>query len=187
MSVSRHFDKFRKTYKDGAVRMVRSMLSAVAIVAYEAGERIGYTGREAADGSADTDVADHYRVIGFISRPPKGKGRAVLAHIGGESGHPAVIATSDDGTRAAIIDSAKLDWDEVIVHNSRTVIKITNDGEVLIGNPDDPAAFEPLVRRSEFVGHAHDAGSFKGYSSTPIVGTSGGASNIAGTKYTRSQ
>ena len=133
MSVSRYRDRFREEIKSQGARMVRSMLSTVAIIAYEARERIGYHGREAADGSADTDTAEHYGVIGLLSRPPKGRGRAILAHIGAEAGHPVVIATRDDDTRTAIIDAAGLDWDEVIVHNSTRILKLTRDGEVLVG------------------------------------------------------
>lgn len=136
MSVSRYLDRFREEYKGRATRMVRSMLSAVAIAAYEAGERIAYRGREAADGSADEDLAEHYGVIGLVSRPPKGRGRAILAHVGAEAGHAVIIATKDDDTRTAIINTVGLDWDEVIVHNSLLIMKFTSEGKVLIGMPD---------------------------------------------------
>jgi hypothetical protein len=132
MKVSRFGQKFRDEVKDRGKRMLRSMLSTVAITAYEARERITYQGREAADGSADTDTAEHYGVIGVLSRPPKGRGRAIVAHIGGEAEHPVVIATTDDETRTAIISAVGLDWDEIIVHSSSRILKVTKD-DVLIG------------------------------------------------------
>ena len=165
-------------------RMLRSMLSAVSLVAYEARECMRFRGREAADGSADEDTAEQYGVIGVVSRPPKGRGRAVLAHIGGDSNHAVIVATKDDETRTAIIDAVGLDWDEVIIHSSQLVIKISRD-EVLIGNPSDPTAFEPLVKRSEFVGHKHGPGTYLGQ--VAIQGVSGGAADISGTKYTKAQ
>lgn len=133
MSISRFGDNLREELKGRGKRMLRSMLAAVAVVGYEARECIRFRGREAADGSADEDLAEQYGVIGVLSRPPRGHGRAILAHIGGESSHAVIVASKDDDTRAAIIGAVGLDWDEVIVHNSKTVLKITRDGEVLIG------------------------------------------------------
>ena len=185
MSVTRHRSAFRNQLMGRGQRMLRSMLSAVSLVAYEARECVRFRGREAANGSADEDTAEQYGVIGVISRPPEGRGRAVLAHIGGDSSHRVIIASKDDETRAAIVEAIGIDWDEVIVHNSKSIIKVTKDGEVLIGNVNDPAAFEPLVKRSEFVGHTHGPGTFVGQ--IAIQGVSGGAADISGTKYVKAQ
>ena len=149
MSVSRHHTRFRKRYKDPETRTLRSMLSEVAIDAYEARARIAYRGREAADASRDQDVAEQYGVIGLVSRPPEGRGRAVLAHIGGEAARAVVVACKDEDTRTAIIKVAGLDWDEVIVHNSKVIIKVTKDGEVLIGAPGGD------FKRVALEGHTH--------------------------------
>ena len=127
-------DKFRDEILGRVSRTLGSMLSTVAIVAYEAGEAIAYRGRESA-GGADEDVAPQFGVIGLASRPPEGRGRAVLAHLGGEASDAVVIATSDDETRRAIVATAGLDWDELILHNSLRVVKFTRDGDILIGEP----------------------------------------------------
>ena len=184
MSVSRHQSSFRDEIIGRGKRVLRSMLSTVALVAYEASERVTFRGREAADGSADEDSAEQYGTIGVISRPPKGRGRAILAHIGGDSGHAVIVACKDDETRTAIVDAVGIDWDEVIIYNSKLIIKVAKD-EVLIGNPSDPDAFEPLVKRSEFVGHKHGPGTYLGQ--VAIQGVSGGAADISGTKYTKAQ
>ena len=136
MSVSRFGYNLRDELKGRGKRMLRSMLSAVAIVAYEARECVRFRGREAADGSADEDIAEQYGVIGLVSRPPKGRGRSVLAHIGGESSHAVIVASKDDETRIQIVDTVGLDWDELIVHNSLRVIKLTKNGDILIGAPN---------------------------------------------------
>ena len=61
MSVSRHQSSLRDEIIGRGKRVLRSMLSTVALVAYEASERVTFRGREAADGSADEDSAEQYR------------------------------------------------------------------------------------------------------------------------------
>ena len=68
MSVSRQMSRFRRENKDPAARRMRSMVSSVAIDAYTARD-ILYKGREAADGSVDSDSAEEYGVIGVASKP----------------------------------------------------------------------------------------------------------------------
>ena len=136
MSVTRHQSSFRDEIIGRGKRALRSMLSTVALVAYEASERVTFRGRESADGSADEDSAEQYGTIGVISRPPKGRGRAILAHIGGDAGHAVVIASKDDETRTVIVETIGIDWDELIAHNSIRVIKLAKNGDIFIGQPD---------------------------------------------------
>lgn len=87
-------------------------------------------GFEDADGNEEllNDV-ETFPGIGFSSRPKAGsRAEVVVVRIGGESGHPVIVATRDRSIEIS------LEEDETAIFNSTgTVVKITKDGIVELG------------------------------------------------------
>ncbi len=143
-----------------------------------------FLGRGAADGTREDDAMPVFQGVGQAARP-RGPAdlEAVCVFIGADGDHPVCIATRD-GTADVVIGTVGLEDDESIRFNSRVMIKLTAAGEILIGTHGGP--FEPLVKRSEFVGHTHGPGSFANTGGN-VTGLSGGAGDITGTTHLKAQ
>lgn len=68
--------------------------------------------------------------IGYYSRPPANgtKVEAIVLSVGSEASTPAIVATRDEATRAAVAGDLK--DDETAVFNSRAIVRINQDGTI---------------------------------------------------------
>lgn len=96
---------------------------------------------EGHEGEYDDDV-EVFSGIGFYSRPRESNNAEVIVvKVGAAPNHPVVVATRDEDTRI------ELDENETAVFNSKAMVRITKDGEILIGGRE--GTFEPLALRSD--------------------------------------
>jgi len=106
--------------------LVRRMLVSLT----SAGGLWQLLGKEDGDGNREraSDV-EAFQQIGFLSRPAAGsRAEGVVVKVGGESGHPVVIASRDRAIEIAIGE------DETVIFNSTgTLVKITAGGRVELG------------------------------------------------------
>jgi phage gp45-like len=95
-----------------------------------------------ADGSRERlgDV-EQFPGIGFFARPKEAGAEAVVVHVGGETGHPVIVATRDRRTQVA------LEPDETCVFTSRARVHLRRDGTVYV--TDASGAGEPLATKSD--------------------------------------
>lgn len=137
------------------------------------------------------DAAEHHQAFGFSSVPMPGA-EAVVVFPGGDRDHPLVVAVSDRRYRPHGGDPGTI---TIYNHTGARVI-ITDDGdievipasgrEVLIR--DEGGSAERLVRKSDYDGHTHPAGTLVAPSGGgPVSGVSGGAAAAAGTQRLRAQ
>lgn len=158
MSASRYQAEFRARYLSRGARKLIAMLSRRIQGAIGEHEAVEMLGRESADGSYETDRGDTFTPIGVVARAAKESVvESLCAFIGGDSDHPVQVNTLDWG-RQVVIDAAGLDADETIVYTQKALLKITRDGEVLVGRLDDfgqLAGFDSVVTKAEYDAHTH--------------------------------
>lgn len=99
-------------------------------VAASAGVQWLLEGHEDLDGNLERDEVEVFSGIGFYARPAAGhRSEAIVALVGGEPGHPVVVATRDQDGVKAIGDLAE---DETASFTSKAIVKILADGSVEI-------------------------------------------------------
>lgn len=112
----RSIREIREEYKPAAIAVRNMIRRFIVTLTGEAGlwQVEGHEGERA-------DDVEVFGNIGFFSRPPASgnKAEAIVAHVGGESGHPVVIATRDRSTQP------ELEPDETAIHNSQKLVGIT--------------------------------------------------------------
>jgi phage gp45-like len=65
--------------------------------------------------------------VGFYSRPKAGsKPEVIVVNVGGEDGHPVVVATRDLSIQVSLAE------DETAIFNSSAVVKVAANGDVLV-------------------------------------------------------
>lgn len=107
-------------------------------------------------GGAQPETFDDVEVfggVGFVSRPAAGSNaEAIVIKVGGEGGHPVVIASRDRDAQVEIDDD-----ESAIFNSSGAVVKVTKDGDVEV-NPapgrkvylrSDGGTSEALAKKSE--------------------------------------
>ena len=158
MSNARYQSAFRKRYLSRTGRRIAAMLSRRiqnAVGDHESAEMIG---READDGSYESDTGDSFMPVGLVARAAADAVvESLCAFIGADADHPVQVNTLDWG-RQLVIDAAGLDADETIVYTQKALLKITKDGDVLVGRLDDfgeLAGFDSVVTKSEYDNHTH--------------------------------
>jgi phage gp45-like len=110
----------------------------------------GYRGFEGAHGDTDGEkfVAEVFPGIGIWARPKVGTvPEAIIVHVGGEPGHPVIVATRQKEMQVA------LEEDETAVFNSQSVLILKKDGSVEIRSRNGTA--QKLVTLAEFNNHTH--------------------------------
>lgn len=101
-------------------------------------------GVEDYEGNVETDEAEVFSGVGFYSRPARGRDvEAVVARVGGESGHGVVVATRDH----ALVQLLDLGDNETAIATTKAVVKITADGTIEVGSHD--GAFAPLATKAD--------------------------------------
>ena len=158
MSQARHRMAFRLRHLSRTSRRIAAMLSRRVLGAVGKHEVVEMIGREAADGSYESDVGDAFQPVGLVARAAlESVVESLCAFIGGDSDHPVSVNALDWG-RQVVIDTAGLDADETIVYTQKALLKLTRDGEVLIGKLDafgNLAGFDSVVTKADFDGHTH--------------------------------
>ncbi|WP_428264914.1 phage baseplate assembly protein domain-containing protein [Haliangium sp.] len=81
----------------------------------------------------ETDELELFAGVGLAARPPSGaNAEAIACAVNGRDQH-VIVATRDADTLRAVVATVGLEADETVVFTSRAAVKITADGEVLIG------------------------------------------------------
>jgi hypothetical protein len=109
----------------------------------------GVAGGEDAGGNIERDTVEVFGVAGVTSRPA-GDAEMIVVTVGLRGGHTVGIAVRDPSMSAA----GDLEADEVAIQTTKTFVKITAEGEVLIGRPD--STFERVATES----HVHGPGDY---------------------------
>jgi len=103
---------------------LRGLLRRVSVAASGAfWQLLGYDDGEQRE---TFDEVESFGGVGFAARPRKGAGEAIIAHIGGEGGHPVIIAHRDSSIEPA------LEADEAAAFNSKAIVHITKDGDIIV-------------------------------------------------------
>lgn len=99
-------------------------------VAASAGVRWVLEGHEDAAGNLETEEAEVAPGVGFYARPRAGdRAEAIVVKVGGESGHPMVVATRNhDGIKRL----GQIAADETAVFNSIAHVTVKASGEIHI-------------------------------------------------------
>lgn len=141
--------------------------------------------------SETIDAAEHHQAFGFASVPMPGA-EAVVVFPGGDRDHPLVVAVSDRRYRPRGGEPGTV---TVYNHTGARVI-LTELGDIeIIPAPgreilirDEGGSAERLVRKSDYDGHTHPAGTLVAPGGGgPVSGASGGAAAAAGTQRLRAQ
>lgn len=111
--------------------------------------------------------------IGFWRIPTVGTEVAIICPTGELDSDPIIVAALTSGTAP-----------DGLAENKN--IFIVPDGETLeIRTPG--GSVDRLVKKSEFDGHTHGAGTYKDGSNNTVTGTSAGAASVTGTAVLRSE
>ena len=147
----------RRTHREFAQQTGRTatrlfnLARRMVILAHDATEWLIEGFRDEAD-HVETRQAEVFPGIGILARPPTdGAAEAVVIAEGGSANHLLIVGTRDHKTAQAIIAQVGLAAGETIVYNALRVIKLTKDGDVLIGDPG--GNFQAVA----LAGHTHEA------------------------------
>lgn len=152
----------------GAGRELRNAIRRFAVAATSA-VLWALEGFEDADGNVERQDAEVFSGVGFYARPPAtARAEVVVAKVGGESGHPAIIATRDQDTLAAVQAlGGSVGEGETIMFNSGAWVRLNADGTVYIGTPG--GVVRQLVTKEDFENHGHATAGGTGTPSGPAV------------------
>ena len=110
-------------------------------------------GFDGAYGESETlDEVEAFQGVGFVARPkPGSSAEAVVVCVGGESGHPVIVATRDKATEIQV------EADETAIYNSTgAVVRITKDGDIVVRckagrtvSIDDGSGAVPLATKAD--------------------------------------
>lgn len=116
-----------KNTTDPRMLALRGMVRRMAITA-TAKVLWRLAGFKQADGTTEKTDVENFSGIGFFARPPSGgSAECIVINVGGALS-PAIVATRDEATRAAV--AGNLADDETCVHNSQAVIIIKANGTI---------------------------------------------------------
>lgn len=106
------------------------------------------------DGSQETRQVEVFPGLGFYARPPSsGSPEAIVVMIGADASSPAIVATRDEKTRAAI--AGAIAAGETMVFNAISVLYLKADGTIEArssgGTAKAPAHNEDLVALIEAI------------------------------------
>lgn len=103
-------------------------------------------GGEDFDGNVERDEIETFPGVGFYARPKRGdRAEAVVVKVGGEDGHPVIVATrNQDGIKRL----GELAEDETAIFTSKSVVRIKADGTVEIGSIG--GAVQPTIKATSY-------------------------------------
>ena len=138
------------------------------------------------------DSAEHFHAYGLASVPDSGA-EAVVLFPNGDRTHPLVVAVSDrryrpTGSKSGDVIVYNKLGAKIILHADSGDIEIQpgQGGQVLIR--DEGGDAEPLVRKSDFDGHTHAAGTLVAPpNGGPVTGATAGAPAATGSQRLRAQ
>ena len=147
--------------------VTRSMIRRLRVAASDAVHWV-LEGFEDFDGNVETEEAEAFEGIGFASRPKADhRAEVVVAKIGGESGHPVIVASRSRDAFKLLTKAEGLEEDETVIFTSKSMVKIKADGEILIGSIG--GTFKALATAD----HKHGPGTFTTPSGGNVTGESG--------------
>jgi len=157
-------------------------------------------GFEDDEGNVEREDAEVFSGIGFYARPASGAdAEAVIVKIGGQSGHPVVVATRDERARQALeaADGA-VAAGETALYNPGAVVRLTNSGEIHARAPGGAAV--ALATKADIdalrtwvaaqftgPGHVHGVSGAVTNSTTPVAAPLVTPPSAAGTSRLRGQ
>lgn len=193
MAIGRdHLDQLKHLLRPVATRIANSIARGVVQLVDDSKKmqllQIGVLADETVEGAGG---AEHFQPYGFSSVPLVGAEHVVL-FPNGDREHPMVIAVADRRYRPTGRPSGEIN----VYHYRGAKIRMLEDGnielypgpggEVLIR--DDGGSVDRLVKKSEFDGHTHPAGTLTAPGGGgPVTGVSGGAAAVTGTQRLRVQ
>jgi len=129
-----------------------------------------------ADGSVEREEAEVFPGIGFYARPAANSdgAEAIVIKVGGQSGHPAIVATRDQRALEALERVAgRIGAGEAVMFTANVMVKLTSAGQILAGSPGGP--FAPLPTMA-------DINALRNWVATHVHGgvTAGPASTLSG-------
>lgn len=126
------------------------------------------------DEGEETDEIELFAGVGIAARPPaEANAEAIACAVNGRDQH-VLVATRDADTLRIVVAAVGLEVDETLVFTSKAAVKITADGEVLIGRIG--GAFKAVA----LADHTHKVPAITGqasYAPGPPVGPDAGPSN----------
>lgn len=150
------------------------------------------SGLQFSDDEEDREViedGEHMQPYGFYSVPLAGA-EAVCLFPNGDRGHPLVIAVPDRRYRPTGGEGGEVGlYNHVgaritFMANGDIEVQPAPGREVLVRSAGGTA--EPLVKRSEFVGHTHGPGTLTA-GGDPALGATAGAASVTGTTKLRAE
>lgn len=118
----------------GAKRKVGQLVRRLRISA-SSGALWVLSGASDFDGNVESERAEAFEGIGFASRPAAGdNAEAIVAKVGGESGHPVIVATRNRDAFKNLESEEGLAEDESALYNSSAMVKASDDGFVDLGS-----------------------------------------------------
>jgi len=150
---------------------LRGLVRRMLITASDALWKVA--GHEDAYGNAENDELEAFTRVGFYSRPAAGaRAEAIVVKVGGESGHPVLIASRDQDLIRAIADAVGgFGEDEAAIFNSSALVRC-RDGIVEACSPGGTAVAlatkaDVEALRATFNTHTH-----------PCSATTGGGGSL---------
>tara|TARA_R110000868_G_scaffold86218_2_gene241883 strand:- start:394 stop:873 length:480 start_codon:yes stop_codon:yes gene_type:complete len=87
------------------------------------------------DGNVEGESAEVFDGIGFASRPASGDNAEVIAlKVGGESGHPVIVATRNRDSFKVLQEGEGLAEGETAIYTGESMVKIKADGTIELGS-----------------------------------------------------
>lgn len=133
--------------------MIRRMVVAAADVAWS------LTGHMDEHGRAETADAEVFGNIGHAARPGSASAEAIVVTVEASANHQVIVATRDQSAERAVVELAGLAPGDTMMFNTAgppRIVKITKDGDILIGAPG--GAFQPVA----LADHTHAAPAITG-------------------------
>lgn len=87
------------------------------------------------DTSDEEDTAENFENAGFASRPAADdNAEAIVLKVGGESGHPVIVATRNRDSFKILEAGEGIEAGETAIYTSSSMVKIRADGTIELGS-----------------------------------------------------
>jgi phage gp45-like len=191
MPVSREvLDQLRHLLRPIATRVANTVARAVVQLVDDGRKlqlvQVGVMAGETVEGDGG---AEHFQPYGLSSVPLPGA-EGVVLFPNGDRSHPLVVVVSDrrhrptGGQPGQVTFYNHVGAKVILMASGDVEVQPAPGREVLIREPG--GSVDRLVKKSEFDGHKHAAGSFAAPNGA-VTGTSAGAAAVAGTQRLRVQ
>jgi phage gp45-like len=154
-----------------ASNTIRNLVRRMLVTA-SSGAQWALEGFSDGEGNVERDDVEVFSGVGFYSRPIDGSGEVVVVKVGGESGHPVVVATRDQAALAALeAVIGAIGPGETVVFNRSALIWIRSDGQAHVG------AIGGTMKRLATEDHKHSLSGVT-FGGDPAVGTMGAPDDV---------